>query len=91
MGEDAQASTTGPDPSTQALDHVWTCLRDLLTADTAWVNAQGVAWLYLVLLTAAQHHMRLNAGVLATGGYPASATWVRGLLGRLPLHSLSGD
>ena len=74
VGEDAGASSTGPDPSTPALDHVWTCLRDLLTADTDWVNAQGVVWLYLVLLTAAQHHMRLNAGMLAAGGHRVSGS-----------------
>lgn len=44
------------------LDHVWECLSDLLRAGSPWARSQGVLWLYLVLLTAAQHHMRLHPG-----------------------------
>ena len=75
VGEDAQASNLEPGAADPSLDHVWMCLRDLLTADTAWVAEQGVLWLYLALLTAAQHHMRLNPG--------ARACWT--LCGSLPV------
>ena len=46
-----------------SLDHVWECLADLLRSGSRWAHSQGVLWLYLVLLTAAQHHMRLHPGV----------------------------
>ena len=60
--EDAGRAEGAQGASSAPMDHMWTCLRDLLVADSAWVADQGVLWLYLVLLTAAQHHMRLHAG-----------------------------
>ena len=55
-------SPPSPLPS---LDHVWECLGDLLRSSSPWARSQGVLWLYLLLLTAAQHHMRLHPGALS--------------------------
>ena len=44
-------------------DHVWAFLCELLCSEDAWAGQLGSEWLYLLVLTAAQHQLQLVPGV----------------------------
>lgn len=49
-------------PASGPADDVWSCMCDLFCSDDSWAGRLGADWLYLLILTAAQHQLQLSPG-----------------------------